>query len=501
MLGRLVVVSQKFYFCKINQNPSKLKKKFVKNLFLLIFLNLLIKPFWVFGIDRTVQNLTGSGEYGFYFSLFSFSLLFNIILDLGITNFNNKSLSQNPSLIKSYLSNIVALKLILALAYGIISLAAALLMGYGKHQLSLLIILIFNQFLLSFLLYLRSNVSGLQFYTTDSLLSVLDRLVMIILCSLALWGRMFSKPITIEWFVYTQTFSYLITTIIVLVVVLIKVGKPSFTLDRNMIMEIAKKVAPFALLGLLMSVYTRIDSVLLERLLPDGKEQAGIYAQSFRILDAFSNFSLLFSSLLLPMFSRLIATKEDFLPLLKTSFSLLFVMCMAVTISCYCYSTQIISSLYHEGNGFSAGVFSILILSFIPASMNFIFGTLLTANGNLRLLNYVAVIGVCVNVFLNILLIGHFKALGAAWANIITQSLIVTIEVGFCFKIWKFYMTNKDILRYSSFLVAILAVAYAFFTFNGSWILRFAGTILSVGLSSLLFGILSLKQFFKAIKL
>ena len=59
------------------------QRKFVVNLALLLLLNFLIKPFWIFGIDRTVQNeLVSSADYGTYFALFNFAMLFNILLDL-----------------------------------------------------------------------------------------------------------------------------------------------------------------------------------------------------------------------------------------------------------------------------------------------------------------------------------------------------------------------------------------------------------------------------------
>ncbi len=75
-----------------------MQKKFLTNLGLLLFLNLLIKPFWVLGIDRSVQNAVGAEDFGFYFSILNFSFLFNILLDLGITNFNNRNIAQNSHL-------------------------------------------------------------------------------------------------------------------------------------------------------------------------------------------------------------------------------------------------------------------------------------------------------------------------------------------------------------------------------------------------------------------
>ena len=79
-----------------------MQKKFLTNLGLLLFLNLLVKPFWVLGIDRSVQNVVGAEEYGFYFSILNFSFLFNMFLDLGITNFNNRNIAQNAQLLNKH---------------------------------------------------------------------------------------------------------------------------------------------------------------------------------------------------------------------------------------------------------------------------------------------------------------------------------------------------------------------------------------------------------------
>ncbi|HEY4785910.1 MAG TPA: oligosaccharide flippase family protein [Bacteroidales bacterium] len=478
-----------------------MKRKFIKNLFLLIILNLLIKPFWIFGIDRSVQNTVGSGEYGFYFSLLGFTFLFNILLDFGITNFNNRSISQDQTLFKGYFSNIVVVKFLLAVIYGIISFSVALMMGYEKRQLELLIVLIFNQFLSSFILYLRSNISGMQFYTTDSLLSVLDRFIMIILCSIAIWGHILGKPFRIEWFVYLQTFSYMLAVIVIGSVIFIKSGHFVFSFNPTFTFQIIKQTIPFAILGLLMSIYNRTDSVLLERLLPDGQAQAGIYAQSYRILDAFSNFSLLFASLLLPMFANLIGSKEDIRPLLKTSFSLLFVACIAVSLSCMTFSKPIIGTLYHEGHDDSVKVFAILVLSFIPVSINYIFGTLLTANGNLKLLNYAALGAVCLNIMLNLVLIPLHKAIGAAIANLVTQTLMTLAQIIICFKIWKFNIRKLEFIRYSLFTLIAIAIIFLFSLFKDGWLIRFSATFVSICFLGLLTGILPITRLLEIVRL
>lgn len=156
-----------------------MQKKFLKNLAFLVFLNLLVKPFWIFGVDREVQNITGPEEYGFYFTILNFSYLFYIILDLGITNFNNRNIAQNNQLLNKHLAGISTLKVLLGVAYGIIIFIIGWIIGYDARQMYLLAWVGFNQFLLSLILYLRSNISGLLLFKTESFLSVLDRLLMI----------------------------------------------------------------------------------------------------------------------------------------------------------------------------------------------------------------------------------------------------------------------------------------------------------------------------------
>ena len=199
-----------------------MQKKFIVNLAFLIGINLLVKPFWIFGIDRTVQNIVGAGEYGLYFAVLNFSFLFGFMLDFGFTNFNNRNVARHEHLASKYTGSILSMKAFLALIYAAVSFIAALIIGYSKVHFHLLIWLGINQILSSFILFLRSNVSGMQLFKTDSILSVLDRLLMIIFFSILLWGNLFKIQINIFYFAAFQTLSYFITFLVALAIVLRK---------------------------------------------------------------------------------------------------------------------------------------------------------------------------------------------------------------------------------------------------------------------------------------
>jgi O-antigen/teichoic acid export membrane protein len=477
----------------LNRKSYRLKRKFIINLLLLLFLNVLIKPFWIFGIDITVQNLVGDESYGLYFSLLNFSMILNILLDLGITNYNNKNIAQHRQLLRKHISHIVGLKFLLAGGYAVVCMITALIIGYNKVQLHLLAFLILNQFLISFTLYLRSNLSGLHFFRTDSFLSVLDRTLMIIFCSILLFTNITNHAFKIEWFVYVQTAAYLLSNLITLSVVLWHTGKLKYQFNRQFFIVFLRKSYPYALLILLMSFYNRIDSVMLERLLPDGKVQAGIYAHAYRLFDAVSMFGALFAGLLLPIFARMIKQKEDVGPMVQFAFLLIFVPSVVISFSSFFYDKEIMVLLKYTHAELSASIFQILMISFLGIVTTYIFGTLLTANGSIKELNMMAIAGMCINIAFNLILIPQFKSLGSAWASLITQLFTALSQTFLAVAILKLSINYKLIVKLVLFVIFVFFAGLFSKQITNNWYIGYAGMIAVSMLFAFVSGLINLK--------
>jgi len=475
-----------------------LRKKFITNLLFLVSLNLLIKPFWIFGIDMTVQNTVGSSEYGFYFALFNFSLLFNIFLDLGITNFNNRNIARHHQLLSKHFSNIIGLKFLLGFFYILIIFIGAFLIDYNERQIQFLLILAGNQFLLSLIMYMRSNISGIQLFKTDSMLSVLDRLLMIFIVGFLLLN--YRSSFKIEWLIYSQSAAYIITSLVAFFILKAKSVGLTFKFNLKFFLVILRKSYPYALLVLLMTSYTRIDSVMIERLLPDGNTQAGIYAHGFRILDASSQYALLFATLLLPMFAKMLMNKENTAHLVKISFLLLVIPAVVVAVNFSFFRNDIIYVLYNDHIEESAKVFEVLILGFIPISVSYIFGTLLTANGNLKELNIMASIGVVLNLTLNFILIPNLKAYGAALASLITQFITALLQFMIARKVFNFKIRYKLIISFIIFTAWIILSGYITDTYITSRPIAFITTLIIGILSAFAFKLIDLKMLYQILR-
>lgn len=475
------------------------QRKFIVNLAILIILNLLIKPYWILFIDPNVQNLVGNTNYGEYSSLYNFSFLLSIFLDFGLTNFNNKNIAQNSHLLSKHFSSLLSLKFALGVLYLTLTMICALVVGYDSRYMKLLIILAINQFLISFILYLRSNLQGLHLFKTDSVVSILDRLIMIALC-VALFLNWFGLSMDIMNYVYAQTIGYSLTAVITFWIVLRETHTFKLKWDTKFSMMMLKKSFPFAILVLLMTFYNRLDSVMIERLLPIGvgAAEAGIYAKGFRLLEAAGMIGFLFATQLLPIFSRMIEYKEDIQHLVKLAFTLIITPAIIVSLGCAFYSKELCLVINKSTD--SSTVFSLLMLCFTASSVSYIFGTLLTANGNLKQMNIMAISGITVNLLLNLILIPKFHAVGSAVASVFTQFITAIIQVLIVQKVFKFKVNKRLLIALVFFIFGVAAINYLTLHLTTNWYLNFGIMTAASGLWAFVTGMLNIKSVLRFIK-
>ena len=469
-----------------------MRKTFVLNLIIMMGVNLLIKPFWILGIDRAIQNRLGFDAYGQYYILFNFVLLLSVLLDFGIANYTTSNLAKNANLIEKQFSALFTIKLLFSALYIALTLVLAAILGYDQSVWYLILMLAINQVISFFHIYFRSNVSGLQLFKTDSILSVLDRLLMILFCSILLFSNLFELNITN--FIYAQTLGYLISAAISFSFIRSKISKVKLIFDKEILWDIYKKTAPYALLALLMTLCTRVDNILIGKLLPDGDYHGGIYALGYRLLEAANMMAVLVAMLLLPIFSKMIAERQKLEPLINTALGILVAPSLIFAIACFFFQSEILVMLSPKANNYATQVFGWVILCFIPLCFMYIFGTLLTAKGSLKILNILALIALITNIGLNIWLIPKYQALGAAYAAIITQSFIGITNCFFAYKVLKISFDKIVFLKLLLLLVFLVVTAIFCKTYTISLFVSL-GILSSLGMLLIfVFKLLDIKQ-------
>ena len=433
-----------------------MKKKLLIDLLIIILLNVLIKPVAIFGIDAAVQNRLGSDTYGLYFSLLNLSYLFNIVMDLGINNYTTRNVAQYPHIVPSYLGKIIGLRIILFVIYALITLAFGLAIGYRDGAIYILGILILNQFLNTLILYVRSHLGGLHLFRTDAIISVLDKFLLIGICGYLLLTTT-DYYFKIEWLIWSQTIAYALTLVVGLTLLIKHIGLPTLKFKWAFSYAIIRQSLPFALLALLMMLYTRTDSIMLERIHEHGAYQAGLYAKGFRLLDTLYMFGMLFATLLLPVFSRMLKEKSaDTRLLLESARDVLVGGAIVIAFISMHLATLVLGWIYTADINEAAPSFILLMWSFVAMTVTLVYGTLLTAKGDLRFLNISSSIGILINIGLNYVLIPKYGATGAACATLSTQTFIAICQIVRTHQSIAAIKPLKTLLKFAALILSML---------------------------------------------
>lgn len=443
----------------INQdNTGETSNSFYRNIAILLVLNLLIKPIYILGIDAQVQNSLGENTYGLFFTFFSFCMLFQIILDPGILNYNNQLISKDVENVSGHFSKIAGSKIILVLAFVSIISIVGLFLGYTQSQYGVLLGVAFILILNSFLSYLRSHFSALGQYKYESLLSGLDKTLMILIIGYFLYVR---NEISLPVFIFGQI-SALIISCGVFVLLLRRMFKMRLSFSITETIVLVKKTFPYALVLLLMTLYTRLDSVMLDQLIDDDQYSVGVYATGYRLLDAANMIGILFALLMLPMFSKLIDQREKLLDLAESITKLLFTICTLITMLCWFYAVDIIDLIYINTTPMHYKVFKYLMIGFWAMCLSNIHGCLFLAKGTLKNINLLFVCGILINLLLNIFWIPQHLAFGAVKATVITQFFVFLGQFYLAHRVFKFRFSFSKALQFLAVLLGLYVIIYGF---------------------------------------
>jgi O-antigen/teichoic acid export membrane protein len=404
-----------------------MQKLFLKGLGITLLLNLLVKPATIFMVDINMQNELGAHQYGIFQTVLNVTFLFSMLLDMGMTNFMTRLIAQYPHMIHKYSDRLFSFRLLLVVVYISWSVVLFLVLHLPFQWWWILGLLLMHQISTITVNYVRAYTGGLLKFGLDAVLSVIERSVYFVLGCLLLYGN-FIHPISMAWFVGIFVSSSTLSLLAALFIYVKLVAFPKFTWKPIFFIAIFRQSYPYAILVILMMLCVRLDAVFLEILHPNGTKQVAYYIQSFRLLDACWMFGVLFGSILLPVFSRVLKEKGSTTVIMTSALNLLVsggLIMIAFTIG---LKEIIFDALYKDANVYSYNSWIFLSMTFIPMCFTIVFGTLLTANKSMRKLNQIAALGLLTMVVLNVILIPFLGAIGTAIAAFSSQLTIGVLQ-------------------------------------------------------------------------
>ncbi len=382
-----------------------------------LIISVLIKPIWTLVIEPIVQNTVSSEKFGLYFALFNLTFLFRVIAEFGTNTVISKNIASGKGG-RNWFFATLQLRFLTGLIYLLAVGLFAWTIGYTQKQIILaLFIALIHIFSLLFLL-VKSALEGLQKYSYAGIISSFPRLIMIVLAL----GLILLNAVSITSFVAIQVVGFATATLVV--IAYLTRNLPADT--KPSIYSVFKSSLPYALLGFIMTLYTRIDAVMLERLHPNGSLETGWYAGAYRFIDAMWMYVHTGAVMLIAGFARHHDDLSETTRLMRWGVRFLALPVIAGNVALLVFANHLMPAIYVDGTNMIT-IAQILSFAGISGALGYIYSTYLTATGQTKFLNVFAVGTFVINIILNWILIPRFGASGAAIATVAAQTLFATL--------------------------------------------------------------------------
>lgn len=426
--------------------------QFFRGLALLIILNLLVKPVWIFFIDRQVQNIVGFEEYGKYFAVLNLSYVLFFLADAGLSNMMNQRMAGGAS---THIAQLFHLKSYLLLIYITVCFFIGWLAGLERWDILVYVVLI--QASTSLFFFLRSIVTAHQYFTTDAWLSVIDKFLMVLLCGGFIYTSFFGSMFLVL-FLQIQLACTVISVIAGWSFVLVK--KLMTVHKKESVTIIIKRIWPFAMIIFLMSLHYRLDGFLLERIHSNGSLEAGIYASAYRLLDAGNMVGYLAASFLVPFIAKHQHENKLISEVVINVRHVLLFFGIAAASFVIVFASPLQQLLYHSDDTYKTLVIQLCIASLPAYLLVHIYGSLLTATARFGTFIYILLLSAGMNLVLNLFLIPMYGALGCCIAALASQYFCAITLIIKTSKALSIPFANKANLMYLFFGAAMFLLFF-----------------------------------------
>ncbi|MGB2841620.1 MAG: flippase [Halobacteriota archaeon] len=383
------------------------------------------------------------GEVGFgkYSFAVSFTALFIIFADLGISNLIIRELARNKELTNEYLTNVSVIKLLLSfLAFGFIALTINL-MDYPRDTTYAVYLFGIYTILTSFALTFKSVFQAFERMEYDAVVMVIEKIILISLVLFVL----FSGYGLIE-LAYVYVFAGIVAVFLSFSIVLIKIAKPKPTINFSLWKTLIIGSLPFGLNALFAVLFFRIDTVMLSVL--KGDAAVGIYNAAYVPLLALGVIPIVFISALYPVMSRYFVSSKDSLETFTgLSSKYMAILGFPIAIGCFVLADRFIALFYVDQ--FSASIIAFQILAFfIPLRfVSSITGTLLTSINRQNLRAVSVGLSALFNIVLNAAMIPYLSYIGASIATVLSEVFLYFVFVYYINKHYKKLELHKHFIK------------------------------------------------------
>jgi len=366
----------------------------------------------------------GDVEFGKFSFALALGTIFETLMDFGLHQVTIRAVARDRSQATALLHHTLGIKLVWG-AVAMAALAATATILRPEWDVRLACYLLGGSLVLrSYMLTIRGVLQGLERFGWDSIVVAADRAILLAFGTAALVAGGGLRGLAIAFVVARGTalaFAAWLTHA--------ELGGVGLRFDRAIWRELQTAALPLGFFLVVLNLYSYVDGVMLGVM--RGDVETGLYAAAYRTYEGMSYLPSIIASVLTPRLSDLFVTdrtehRRVALGGLAGSVGL----ALLVGAAAYLLATPLLTWLFGAEFAPAASPFRILCLGLPLVFSIWVLHAIIISVNRERLLVKTALVGLAVNVSLNLYVIPRMGADGAALATVVGELVSMTILIG-----------------------------------------------------------------------
>lgn len=366
----------------------------------------------------------GDAEYGKFSYALALATIFETLMDFGLNQVTVREVARDRERAGALLANTFGLKLLWSgLAMAILVLVATALRHEADVRLACYL-LGGSSVLRSYLLTVRGIFQGLERFGWESLVVLTDRALLLVLGSAVLLTGHGLEALAVI-FVVSRGIALLLAALFVRA----HTGGIGIAFDRQIWRELQRTAIPFGFFMVVLNLYSYIDTVMLGVMRTN--VETGWYSAAYRIYEGLTYAPALLAAVLTPRLSTLFVTdRRQHARIARLSVGLVVLLAMVVGVIAFFVAAPLIRLLFGADYVPAAGALQILAAGAVFVFAIWVLHAIAISANREMLLLKTGLVGLAVNVGVNLVLIPRQGIDGAALATIIGEAVCAGILGG-----------------------------------------------------------------------
>ena len=414
-------------------------KKYFKNTSWL-FVEKIVRILISFVVTIFVVRYLGPKDFGLLSYAISFYGLFSAISVLGLETITIRELVKNPDKRDDLLGSVFLLRLLGGVST-IIFIALTLYFSGESTNISILILIVSSSAIFhSFSVvdyYFRAEVKAKYSVYVFLFAALIVAIVKIMLIFLEAQLIYFAIAFSVDFILATAGFLFVYR--------FNKLTLSRWKFNKELAVSLLKDSWPLILSGLVVSVYMKVDQIMIKNML--NSEEVGFYAAAVKLSEAWYFIPVALTNSLFPAIVNAKKVSQEFYNnRMQKLYDILAWMAIAIAIPVSIFSSDIIRIIFGTEFQSASPVLTIYIWAGVAVFLG-VASSQYLINENFTKLSFSRTfIGMVLNILLNFILIPKYGIIGAAVATLVSYSVAVFSIILFPKTSKQFFMMIKALL-------------------------------------------------------